>query len=193
MGDAAKTNGLHTRGHDHFACNWCARQSAGAADFGHPRRQLPPSGQLGNCPRPRELGYNVTVVDQLPHRYMYPNFTGSSGFAATIDIVTGSDLPFNHIVYLGPTKYDPDQNPPWQPPANWQPKDWSVIGTTNEATDIILASASHTVAKTSDLETVPASFSRQIVGLDQDTCPACVKTVSTWSRPWEVHGNMYST
>lgn len=135
------------------------------------------------------LGYNVTVIDQLPHRYMYPNFTGSSGFAATIDLVTGSDLPFNHIVYLGPTKYDPDQNPPWQPPANWQPKDWSVIGSTNEATDIILASASHTVTKTSDLKTAPASFSRQIIGLDQDTCPACVKNgenlIKALGESWE--------
>ena len=120
---------------------------------------------------------------------MYPNFTGSSGYTPTIDLVTGSDLPYNHIVYLGPTKYDPTQNPPWQPPPNWQPSDWSVVGTTNEATDIILASASRSISSTSDLKSVSDSFSRKIIGLNRDTCPACVKNgqhlVDTLGGSWE--------
>eukprot|EP00658_Telonema_sp_P-2_P077374 TRINITY_DN6982_c0_g1_i1.p1 TRINITY_DN6982_c0_g1~~TRINITY_DN6982_c0_g1_i1.p1 ORF type:complete len:328 (-),score=55.68 TRINITY_DN6982_c0_g1_i1:304-1287(-) len=122
------------------------------------------------------LGYNVTVVDSLPHRDMYPMFTGSNGEHPSIDIVTGSDLPYNHLPYLGPTKYDPSVNPPWHAPPNWRPSAWRVIGTVIQTVEIVVAAPTAAiVSSVANLTTVPESFSRDIIGLDENTCPACVK------------------
>jgi ABC-type proline/glycine betaine transport system substrate-binding protein len=101
------------------------------------------------------LGYTVTVVDQLPHRDMYPLFTGPN---ATVDAVTGADLPYNHAQWLEPAK-----------------DEFSVVGTMNEATDIIVSvTAGAGVAAVSELGAPPAGFVRVLVGLDENTCPACV-------------------
>ena len=103
-----------------------------------------------------KLGYEVTVVDQLPHREMYPLFVGPN---ATIDAVTGADLPYNHARWLAPAK-----------------DEYSVIGTMNEATDIIVSVTPGAVgvAAVSDLGAPPSGFTRVLLGLDEDTCPACV-------------------
>ena len=115
---------------------------------------------------------------------MYPMFTGSDpSRAATIDLVTGSDLPYNHLPYLGPSHYDPKANPPWSAPPNWRPKTWSVVGTVNEATDIVVgAPSAASVSSVADLVSAPASFSRTLVGLDENTCPACVKNGELLAR-----------
>jgi len=152
---------------------WCEDWSGSAIKL-----QWSTRVHTGDCSRPL-LWSNAPCPTG---RYMYPNFTGSSGNFPDIDLVTGSDLPYNHIVYLGPTKYDPDVNPPWHPPPNWKPSDWSVVGTVNEATDILLVSPSSSISKAADLASVPSSFSRAIIGLDQDTCPACVKNGESLAR-----------
>jgi ABC-type proline/glycine betaine transport system substrate-binding protein len=100
------------------------------------------------------LGYTVDVVDQMPHRDMYPKFV-----AGDIDLVTGTDLPFNHAPWL------------------WNHTDqFHVIGTVNEATDIVLAVPS-TAGPTSVSELLSAKddFTNEVLSLDEDTCPACVK------------------
>jgi ABC-type proline/glycine betaine transport system substrate-binding protein len=115
-----------------------------------------------------QLGYEVTVMDQIPHRDMYPHFTGSDGQVPTVDMVTGSDLPYNHLPFLGPTQGK-------APPAGFVPTVWEVIGSVNEATDIIMAvPPSATQKSVSDLTSVSATFTKELIGLDQDTCPACV-------------------
>ena len=62
------------------------------------------------------LGYNVYVHDQEPHGDMYPKF-----IAGEIGLVIGSDMPFNHAPWL------------WN-----HTDDFSVMGTVNEATDIVV-------------------------------------------------------
>jgi ABC-type proline/glycine betaine transport system substrate-binding protein len=100
------------------------------------------------------LGYTVDVVDQMPHRDMYPKF-----IAGEIDLVTGTDLPYNHAPWL------------------WNHTDqFVVMGTVNEATDIVLGVPS-TAGPTSVSELVSAKddFTNEVLSLDEDTCPACVK------------------
>lgn len=100
------------------------------------------------------LGHEVTVVDNLPHPEMYPLFLGPN---ASIDFVTGSDLPFNHAPYI----------------ANGTDQ-FVVVGTVNEATDIVVAaSAAAGLTRVSDLAAPPAGLSPVVVGLDAVTCPAC--------------------
>lgn len=100
------------------------------------------------------LGYTVDVNDQLPHRDMYPKFV-----AGEIDLVTGTDLPYNHAPWL------------------WNHTDqFFVVGTVNEATDIVLGVPS-TAGPTSVSELVSAKddFTKEVLSLDENTCPACVK------------------
>jgi ABC-type proline/glycine betaine transport system substrate-binding protein len=101
-----------------------------------------------------KLGYTVDIMDQMPHREMYPKFV-----AGEIDLVTGTDLPFNHAPWL------------------WNHTDqFVVMGTVNEATDIVLGVPSTAGPKSvSDLVSAKADFTNEILSLDEDTCPACVK------------------
>jgi ABC-type proline/glycine betaine transport system substrate-binding protein len=101
-----------------------------------------------------KLGYTVEIMDQMPHRDMYPKFV-----AGDIDMVTGTDLPFNHAPWL------------------WNHTDeFHVIGTVNEATDIILGVPSGSGPKSvTDLVSAKDDFTNEILSLDEDTCPACVK------------------
>merc|ERR1711991_81233 len=100
------------------------------------------------------LGYTVEVVDQYPHRDLYPKF-----IAGEVDVVTGTDLPYNHAPWL------------WN-----HTDDFIVIGTVNEATDIVLAvPGTSGVASVSELRRDAKGFSDEILSLDEDTCPACVK------------------
>lgn len=100
------------------------------------------------------LGYAVSVVDDLPHRDMYPLFTGPN---ATIDVVTGADLPYNHAPWLAQSTGD-----------------FTVVGTMNEATDIIVSvTPGAGVSAISELGSA-AGMSTTLLGLDEDTCPACV-------------------
>ena len=100
------------------------------------------------------LGYTVDVNDQLPHRDMYPKFV-----AGEIDLVTGTDLPYNHAPWL------------------WNHTDqFVVIGTVNEATDIVLGVPSYAgLASVSELVSAKGDFTTELLSLDEDTCPACVK------------------
>jgi ABC-type proline/glycine betaine transport system substrate-binding protein len=100
-----------------------------------------------------KLGYTVDVVDQMPHRDMYPKFV-----AGEIDLVTGTDLPYNHAPWL------------------WNHTDqFSVMGTVNEATDIVLGAPSAAgLTSVSDLMSAKDDFTHEILSLDEDTCPACV-------------------
>lgn len=105
-----------------------------------------------------QLGYNVTIVDDLPHRDMYPMFTGANDTTISIDMVTGADLPYNHAEWLEPYT-----------------SEYAIVGTMNEATDIIVsASTGAGVTTVSDLGDPPAGFIQTLIGLDEDTCPACV-------------------
>jgi len=99
------------------------------------------------------LGYTVDIMDQMPHRDMYPKF-----IAGDIDLVTGTDLPFNHAPWL------------------WNHTDqFHVIGTVNEATDIVLGVPSNAgPTSVSELKSAKDDFTTEILSLDEDTCPACV-------------------
>jgi len=100
------------------------------------------------------LGYTVDVVDQMPHRDMYPKFV-----AGEIDLVTGTDLPYNHAPWL------------------WNHTDqFVVMGTVNEATDIVLGVPSTAGPKSvSEMVSAKDDFTSEVLSLDEDTCPACVK------------------
>lgn len=105
-----------------------------------------------------QLGYTVTIVDQLPHRDMYPMFTGANGTTISIDMVTGADLPYNHAEWLEPYI-----------------SEYAAVGTMNEATDIIVSvTAGAGVTTVSELGNPPTGFIQTLIGLDEDTCPACV-------------------
>jgi ABC-type proline/glycine betaine transport system substrate-binding protein len=99
-------------------------------------------------------GYTVDVVDNLPHRDMYPKF-----IAGEIDLVTGSDLPYNHAPWL------------------WNHTDqFVVLGTVNEATDIVLGVPSYAgPTSVSELVSAKDGFATEVLSLDTDTCPQCVK------------------
>jgi ABC-type proline/glycine betaine transport system substrate-binding protein len=98
------------------------------------------------------LGYTVDIVDQMSHRDMYPKFV-----AGEIDLVTGTDLPFNHAPWL------------------WNHTDqFVVMGTVNVATDIIVGVPSSAgLTSVSDLVSAKDDFTNEILSLDEDTCPAC--------------------
>jgi ABC-type proline/glycine betaine transport system substrate-binding protein len=100
-----------------------------------------------------KLGYTVDVVDQMPHRDMYPKCV-----AGEIDLVTGTDLPYNHAPWL------------------WNHTDqFVVMGTVNEATDIVVAVPSSAgTTSVSELMAHKDDFTPEILSLDEDTCPACV-------------------
>jgi ABC-type proline/glycine betaine transport system substrate-binding protein len=100
-----------------------------------------------------KLGYTVDIMDQMPHREMYPKFV-----AGEIDLVTGTDLPFNHAPWL------------------WNHTDqFVVMGTVNEATDIVLAAPSAAGATSvSDFLAAKDDFANEVLSLDTDTCPQCV-------------------
>jgi hypothetical protein len=85
---------------------------------------------------------------------MYPKFV-----AGEIDMVTGTDLPYNHAPWL------------------WNHTDqFVVMGTVNEATDIVLGVPSSAGPKSvSELVSAKDDFTPEILSLDEDTCPACVK------------------
>lgn len=99
------------------------------------------------------VGYTVYVHDQEPHRDMYPKF-----IAGEIDMVTGSDMPFNHAPWL------------------WNHTDvFSVMGTVNEATDIVVGVPSYTgISSVSELVKAKDEFTPELLSLDEDTCPQCV-------------------
>lgn len=98
------------------------------------------------------LGFSVDVVDNMPHRDMYPIFVKGD-----IDLVTGSDLPFNHAPFLKEGEGD-----------------FSVVGTVNEATDIIVGVPSYTgLTQLSELAKADG-FTKELLSLDEDTCPQCV-------------------
>jgi glycine betaine/proline transport system substrate-binding protein len=99
------------------------------------------------------IGHSVDVVDDVPHREMYPRFV-----AGEIDVVTGSDLPFNHAPWL------------------WNSTDaFYVAGTVNEATDIVLGVPSYTgISTVSQLSKQKGDFTPELLSLDLNTCPACV-------------------
>jgi glycine betaine/proline transport system substrate-binding protein len=101
------------------------------------------------------LGYNVTVIDQKPHRLEYPLFTDLNG---PIDIFTGSDLPWNHAPWL------------------WNHTDqFRVVGTMNEATDISLGAPSYTgVSSVREFMAQRDKFNKTIYSLERDNCPECV-------------------
>jgi len=99
------------------------------------------------------VGYTVEVVDNIPHREMYPKFV-----AGEIDMVTGSDLPFNHAPWL------------WN-----HTDDFVVMGTVNEATDIVVGVPSYAgPSSVSELLSAKGDFTPELLSLDEDTCPACV-------------------
>jgi glycine betaine/proline transport system substrate-binding protein len=98
------------------------------------------------------LGYSVDVVDNMPHRDMYPIFVRGE-----IDLVTGSDLPFNHAPFLKDGAGD-----------------FMVVGTVNEATDIVVGVPSYTgLTQVSELVNAD-DFTPELLSLDTDTCPQCV-------------------
>jgi glycine betaine/proline transport system substrate-binding protein len=101
------------------------------------------------------LGYNVTVMDQQPHRLEYPKFTDPDG---PIDIFTGSDLPWNHAPWL------------------WNHTDeFAVVGTVNEATDILLGAPSYAaVGSVSEFVQQKERFPKVIYTVDLNHCPQCV-------------------
>jgi glycine betaine/proline transport system substrate-binding protein len=108
-----------------------------------------------------KVGYSVDVVDNMPHREMYPKFT-----AGQIDVVTGSDLPFNHAPWL------------WN-----YTQDFFVAGTINEATDIVLGVPSYTGVKSvSELTSVKSKFSSELLSLDEDACPQCVNMAKEYAK-----------
>ena len=99
------------------------------------------------------VGYTVGVVDNMPHRDMYPKFV-----AGEIDMVTGSDLPYNHAPWL------------WN-----HTDDFVVMGTVNEATDIVVGVPSYTgLGSVSELVSAKDDFTTELLSLNEDTCPACV-------------------
>jgi len=100
------------------------------------------------------LGYTVDVHDQESHHDMYPRFV-----AGEIDVVTGTDLPYNHAPWL------------------WNHTDqFFVMGTVNEATDINLGVPSYAgIEKVSDLVSAKDDFTNEVLSLDERTCPACRK------------------
>lgn len=100
------------------------------------------------------LGYTVTVMDQQPHRDMYPRFV-----AGEIDVVTGSDLPYNHATWL------------------WNHTDqFFVMGTVNEATDILLGVPTYAGAtKVSEFLDAKDDFHNEVLSLSTANCPICVK------------------
>jgi hypothetical protein len=85
---------------------------------------------------------------------MYPKFV-----AGEIDLVTGSDLPYNHAPWL------------------WNHTDqFAVVGTVNEATDIVLGVPSYAgPTSVSELVSAKDDFATEVLSLDTDTCPQCVK------------------
>jgi len=101
-----------------------------------------------------KLGYSVDVVDNIPHRDMYPKFV-----AGEIDLVTGSDLPYNHAPWL------------------WNHTDqFAVVGTVNQATDIVLGVPSYAgVSRVSELVSAKGDFATELLSLDLNTCPQCVR------------------
>lgn len=108
-----------------------------------------------------KVGYSVDVVDNVPHREMYPKFT-----AGEIDIVTGSDLPFNHAPWL------------WN-----YTQDFFIAGTINEATDIVLGAPSYTGVKSvSELTSSKSQFTPELLSLDEDACPQCVKMAKEYAQ-----------
>lgn len=107
------------------------------------------------------VGYTVDVQDQQPHRDMYPRF-----IAGEIDMVTGSDLPFNHAPWL------------WN-----HTDDFFVMGTVNEATDIVLGAPSYAgIGSVSELVNAKDEFTPELLSLDEDTCPQCVMMGQTFAE-----------
>jgi len=108
-----------------------------------------------------EMGFTVDVVDDVPHRKMYPRFT-----AGEIDLVTGSDLPFNHAPWL------------WN-----HTQDFFIAGTVNEATNIVLGVPSYTGVKSvSELSASKDKFTTEVLTLDENTCPACVSMAREYAQ-----------
>lgn len=109
-------------------------------------------------------GYPVLPIDSVPHKDMYPHFTGQNTSEYVVDIVVSSDLPNNHFRYVG-DHLDV----------------FDVVGTCYEILQIFLAAPSYTgLASLSDLA-ASTTTNRTILGFDTLECPVCPDLTSRWA------------
>lgn len=108
-------------------------------------------------------GYSVQPITDIPHKDMYPHFTGENTSDYIVDIVVSSDLPNNHFRYLGDhlDKFE-------------------VVGTCYEILQIFLAAPSYTgITSLSDLAAA-SSVNTTILGFDAFECPVCPDLTQRW-------------
>lgn len=108
-------------------------------------------------------GYAVDPIFNVPHKDMYPHFTGTNTSDYVVDIVVSSDLPNNHFRYLGDYL-----------------DTFEVIGTCYELLQIFLAVPSYVgVGNLSDLA-ASTSVNKTIHGFDVLECPVCPDLTTKW-------------
>jgi len=113
----------------------------------------------------RDMGHTVTTVTDIQHAEMYPHFTGAGGASRYIDMVVSSDLPNNHVTWLGDYK-----------------DTFNVVGTCYDLLQIYLAAPSYTGIKTlSEVKDAPG-MNKTLIGFDIDPCARCPDLANTWIK-----------
>lgn len=112
----------------------------------------------------RDMGHEVKTTTNIPHKDMYPHFTGAEGAERYIDMVVSSDLPVNHAEWL--EKYQ---------------SSFSVVGTCYEFQSIFLAVPSDSGIKAIS-ELKGSKVNRTIIGFDIDPCAKCPELVAKWIK-----------
>jgi len=123
----------------------------------------------------RDMGHTVTTVTDIEHAKMYPHFTGAGGAERYIDIVVSSDLPNNHVAWLGDYK-----------------DTFNVVGTCYDLLQIYLAVPTYVNANSlADLKTTPG-MNKTLIGFDVDPCARCPDLVDVWTKEVLGEGFVYA-
>lgn len=111
-----------------------------------------------------DSGYAVQPIHSVPHKDMYPHFTGQNTADYVVDIVVSADLPNNHFRYLGDYL-----------------DTFDVLGTSYELLQIFLAAPSYTgVTSLKDLA-ASTTMNKTILGFDVLECPVCPDLTERWA------------
>jgi ABC-type proline/glycine betaine transport system substrate-binding protein len=107
-------------------------------------------------------GYSVEPIFNIPHKDMYPHFTGQNTSDYVVDIVVSADLPNNHFRFLGDYL-----------------DVFEVIGTCYEILQIFFAAPDYTgLSSISDI--AGSSVNKTILGFDVLECPVCPDLADKW-------------
>jgi hypothetical protein len=104
----------------------------------------------------------VEPIFNIPHKDMYPHFTGENTSDYVVDIVVSADLPNNHFRFLGDYL-----------------DVFEVIGTCYEILQIFFAAPDYTgLSSISDI--AGSSVNKTILGFDVLECPVCPDLADKW-------------